>query len=50
MPAINPVYELQDNIQVPLKPRGDNPLWVRVTTEDGNNAWSSPIFIYQLAE
>jgi hypothetical protein len=42
MPTKNPVYELQDCIDVSLNPKGDNPLWVRVTTEDGNNAWSSP--------
>jgi hypothetical protein len=30
-----------------LSPKGDNPIWVRVTTEDGFNAWSSPIFLYR---
>jgi hypothetical protein len=47
LPETNAVYELRDNVTVPLKPTGDNPLWVRVTTEDGFNAWSSPIFIYR---
>ena len=47
MPAMNTVYELQDSINVPLQPKGDNPFWVRVTTDDGYNAWSSPIFIYR---
>jgi hypothetical protein len=33
--------------QASLRPLGDNPLWVRVTTEDGHNAWSSPVYIYR---
>ena len=32
---------------VPIKPDGDNPIWVRVTTEDGFLAWSSPVFIFR---
>ncbi|MGI9407009.1 MAG: DUF3604 domain-containing protein [Hyphomicrobiaceae bacterium] len=32
-------------IDVPLKSAGDNQIWVRLTTEDGYNAWSSPMFI-----
>jgi hypothetical protein len=47
MPEKNRIYELQDSINVHLRPRGDNPLWVRVTTDDGFNAWSSPIFIFR---
>ncbi|NNE24153.1 MAG: DUF3604 domain-containing protein [Rhizobiales bacterium] len=34
-------------VKVPLRPRGDNQIWLRVTTEDGYNAWSSPMFIYR---
>ena len=37
--------DLNETLTVPLRPQGDNPLWVRVTTEDGFNAWSSPIFV-----
>ena len=29
---------------VPLRPQGDSPIWVCVTTEDGHKAWSSPIY------
>jgi hypothetical protein len=47
MPQTNNVFEIQDTVPVPLKPRGDNPLWVRVTTDDGYNAWSSPIYVYR---
>jgi hypothetical protein len=47
MPQTNYTFELQDSVTVQLKPKGDNPLWVKVTTDDGYNAWSSPIFIYR---
>ena len=30
-----------------LAPRGDNPVYVRVTLEDGHVAWSSPIYIFR---
>jgi hypothetical protein len=39
--------ELEHTVTIPLKPTGDNQIWVRVTTEDGFNAWSSPMFIYR---
>jgi hypothetical protein len=47
MPDTNRVYELHDKVTIPLRPKGDNPLWVRVTTDDGYNAWSSPIYVYR---
>ena len=50
MPQTNRVFEIRDTVPVVLKPRGDNPLWVRVTTDDGYNAWSSPIYIYREEE
>jgi hypothetical protein len=31
------------------KPSGDNPIWVCVTTEDGFQAWSSPIYAFNKA-
>jgi hypothetical protein len=30
---------------VRLRPGGDNPLYVRLTQEDGHQAWSSPIYV-----
>ena len=30
--------------EVALRPQGDSPVWVCVTTEDGHKAWSSPIY------
>lgn len=47
LPDENPSLELTDRRTLDLAPMGDNPIWVRVTTEDGFNAWSSPIFIYR---
>jgi hypothetical protein len=47
LPAQNDCRELRRSVKLKLKPVGDNPIWVRVTTEDGYNAWSSPIFIYR---
>ena len=39
--------ELSAEVEVPLEASGDNPLWVRVTTEDGFQAWSSPIYVFR---
>jgi hypothetical protein len=47
LPAVNPHREFSHRGTIPIKPTGDNPLWVCVTTEDGFQAWSSPIFIYR---
>ncbi len=49
LPEENRCLELGETVTLPLKPRGDNPIWLRVTTEDGFNAWSSPIFLYREA-
>ena len=32
---------------VKISETGDTPVWVRVTTEDGFQAWSSPIYLYR---
>ncbi len=47
LPDENPTLSLTRTVSVRMKPAGDNPVWVRVTTEDGFNAWSSPIFLYR---
>jgi len=47
LPEENQHRELEFDIDVDIKPSGDNPVWVRVTTEDGFNAWSSPLFLYR---
>jgi len=47
LPESNACRELERSVELDLQPVGDNPIWVRVTTEDGFNAWSSPLFIYR---
>lgn len=47
LPEVNTNLSLRQTVSVSLNPLGDNPIWVRVTTEDGFNAWSSPIFVYR---
>ena len=47
LPQKNTCCDLDRCVEVPLRAAGDNQIWVRVTTEDGYNAWSSPMFIYR---
>ena len=47
LPDVNPHREMTHRMTIPLKQDGDNPLWVCVTTEDGFQAWSSPIFLFR---
>ena len=46
LPEHNPHKALTTELEIALKPQGDNPLWVCVTTEDGFQAWSSPIYVF----
>ena len=45
LPDKNPHRELKLTREVQLHPERDDPLWVCVTTEDGFQAWSSPIYV-----
>lgn len=36
---------LAGQVEVPLQPGVDNPLWLRVTTEDGFQGWTSPVYL-----
>ncbi|MDP7498435.1 MAG: DUF3604 domain-containing protein [SAR324 cluster bacterium] len=47
LPEDNPHREVEYQLRIPLKPEGDNQLWICVTTEDGFQAWSSPVFVYR---
>jgi hypothetical protein len=47
LPEENPHYALSTSLEIDLKPEGDNPIWVCVTTEDGFQAWSSPIYAFK---
>lgn len=35
------------SVPIPLRGDGDNPLWVSVYTEDGFQAWSSPVYAFR---
>jgi hypothetical protein len=46
LPNENPHCALSQSLEIALRPAGDNPIWVAVYTEDGFQAWSSPIFAF----
>lgn len=45
LPDSNPHLSLSHSETVELQPDRDNPLYARVTQEDGHQAWSSPIYV-----
>jgi len=45
LPEVLDVCDMRETVTVKLHDNGDNPIWVRVTTEDGFVAWSSPIYV-----
>ena len=47
LPDVNPHREMRVDVNISLQEVGDNPLWICVTTEDGFQAWSSPIFVFR---
>lgn len=47
LPEVNEHRELSHSLTIPLQKGRDNPLWICVTTEDGFQAWSSPIFVFE---
>jgi len=47
LPDVNPHHALSIERPIALEPEGDNPIYVRVTLEDGHQAWSSPIYIHR---
>ena len=47
LPTILQNRELSGEVEIPLSPRGDNPLWISIYTEDGFQAWSSPVFAFR---
>ena len=47
LPVMNTQKSLFESVPVDVSENGDNPLWVCVTTEDGFQAWSSPIFVFR---
>ncbi len=47
LPAALQPGPLATELRVPLAPEGDNPLWIRMTTEDGFQAWTSPVYLFR---
>ena len=47
LPDTNSHREFRFRVPIELAGDRDNPLWVCVTTEDGFQAWSSPIFAFR---
>jgi len=45
LPDANPHRRFVLEQEIPLTGGRDNPLHVCVTTEDGHQAWSSPIYV-----
>ncbi|MEM9249885.1 MAG: DUF3604 domain-containing protein [Pseudomonadota bacterium] len=45
LPNVLSVMDVAMTQDIARDPDRDNPLWVRVTTEDGAVAWSSPIYV-----
>lgn len=47
LPTVLDPRPLSASVEVPLRDQGDNPLWIRVTTEDGFQAWTSPVYLFR---
>ncbi|MDE2791229.1 MAG: DUF3604 domain-containing protein [Paracoccaceae bacterium] len=47
LPNHNPHKSLTFTRRIELNPDGDNPIYVRVTLEDGTRAWTSPVYVYR---
>jgi len=47
LPEANTHTEFRFTRAIELKPAGDNPLFIRVSLEDGTRAWTSPIYVYR---
>ena len=47
LPDENSHRQLQLTRSIDIQPQGDNPMWICVTTEDGFQAWSSPVFVFK---
>lgn len=47
LPAENPHRSMRFKRRVRLRDTGDNPLFIRLTQEDGTLAWTSPIYVFR---
>lgn len=47
LPTENPHKKMTFSRKIDLKDKGDNPIFIRLTQEDGTLAWTSPTYIYR---
>ena len=47
LPSNNKNYKIDLKRNIQLKNKGDNPIFIRLTQEDGTVAWTSPIYVYR---
>ena len=47
LPADNPHRAMRFTRKIDLKDSGDNPIFIRLTQEDGTLAWTSPIYLFR---
>jgi hypothetical protein len=47
MPDRNPYRHFEFEREIDVAPSGDSPIYVRVTLENGHQAWSSPIYLFR---
>jgi hypothetical protein len=49
LPDLNPARTMRIEREVEVGAAGDSPIYVRVTLENGHQAWSSPIYLFRQA-
>ncbi|MCH1425511.1 MAG: DUF3604 domain-containing protein, partial [Alphaproteobacteria bacterium] len=47
LPTENPHKTMRFSRSIDLKSAGDNPIFIRLTQEDGTLVWTSPIYVYR---
>ncbi len=47
LPNVNNHRSLKFSRKIQLKDTGDNPIYIRLTQEDGTRTWTSPIYVYR---
>ena len=47
LPNINDRRTVKFKRKIALREQGDNPIYLRLTQEDGTRAWTSPIYVFR---
>ncbi len=47
LPDVNTHTDFAFERKIAFREKGDNPIFIRVTDEDGHQAWTSPIYVYR---